>query len=37
MWARKRFDLSWLDIGYGLLQCLRIGGSVEPYYVNQSW
>ena len=37
MWARKRFDLSWLDIGYGLLQCARIGGSVEPHYVNQTW
>ena len=36
MWARKRFDLSWLDIGFGLLQCARIG-SVEPSYISQSW
>ena len=36
MWARKRFDLSWLDIGYGLIQCARIG-SLEPAHVNQVW
>ncbi len=36
MWARKRFDLSWLDIGYGLLQCARIG-SVDPSHINQIW
>ncbi|MEC9095842.1 MAG: aminotransferase class V-fold PLP-dependent enzyme, partial [Planctomycetota bacterium] len=37
MWARKRFDLSWLDISYGLLQCARIGGSMDPRSVNQVW
>ena len=36
MWARKRFDLSWLDIGYGMIQCARIG-SVDPSFVSQGW
>lgn len=36
MWARKRFDLSWVDVGYGLLQCTQ-WVSVLPSYVSQTW